>query len=261
MDHHEDYVVDGVVGHGGSATVYRAHRATSPDVTVALKVLDEQHHEPAHLNHLQREFDFANDLKHPHIVTMFECGPGWFAMEMIGGGLVTKLTGSSDALVALGQIADALDHAHGRGVVHCDVKPANILLAEDFSADGATLIDFSAARYLTEHVGDRFGKVETSLPYSAPEVLRGHAPGSAADEYALACTAVELLTGATPFTAHTTAALIDDHLNSPVPRYSRRIDWIPRAFDSVLAKAMAKDPDLRYGTCGEFIAMLTRALV
>ena len=92
-------------------------------------------------------------------------------------------------------------------------------------------------------------------------MLRGHAPASAADEYALACTAVELLTGATPFTADSATALIDDHLNSPVPRYSRRIDWIPRAFDSILAKAMAKDPDLRYGTCGEFIAMLTRALV
>ena len=181
-------------------------------------------------------------------------------MELIGGGRVTKLTERSDVLVALRQIADALDHAHGRGVVHCDVKPANILLAEDFSVGGATLIDFSVARFLAEDVGRHPTHVETSLPYSAPEVLRSRAPAPAADEYALACTAVELLTGATPFTSHTAMTLINDHLNSPVPRYSRTIDWIPRAFDSILAKAMAKDADHRYGTCGEFIALLTRAL-
>ena len=83
MDRYGDYLVTGVVGHGGSATVYRAHRPSSPEVTVALKVLDEQHHDPVHLDRLQREFDFANDLKHPRIVTTFECGPGWLAMELM----------------------------------------------------------------------------------------------------------------------------------------------------------------------------------
>jgi serine/threonine protein kinase len=260
MDRPEDYVVDGVVGHGGSATVYQAHRARSPELTVALKVLDNQHRDAVHLNRIQREFDFASEFMHPHLVTMFDCGPGWLAMELIGGGRVTRLTERSDVLVALGQIADALDYAHVRGVVHRDVKPANILLAEDFSVGGATLIDFGVAHFLAERGGHHFAHVETSLPYSAPEVLHGQAPAPAADEYALACTAVELLTGATPFTADTATALVADHLNSPVPRYSRRIDWIPRAFDSILAKAMAKDPDRRYGTCGEFIAVLTRAL-
>ena len=89
--------------------------------------------------------------------------------------------------------------------------------------------------------------VEASLPYAAPRRCCAAPPAAAADEYALACTAVELLTGAPPFTAHTAMALIDDHLNSAVPRRSHGIDWMPRAFDSILAKAMAKDPELRYG--------------
>lgn len=260
MDRYEDYVVDGVVGHGGSATVYRAHRATSPEVMVALKVLDDYHQEAPYLTRLQREFDFANELVHPHIVTMFECGPAWLAMELIGGGSSTNLTERPDVFVALSQIADALDYAHQRGVVHCDVKPTNILLAEDFSAGGAILIDFGVARSVAQDAGHRLTHVEASLPYSAPEVLRGRPPSPAADEYALACTLVELLTGTPPFTAHTAMALIEDHLNRPVPRFSHQIDWIPRAFDSILAKAMAKDPELRYDTCGEFIAIATRAL-
>lgn len=259
-DRYQEYVVDAVVGHGGSAVVYRAHCADDPTTTVALKVLDEHHRDPGHLSRLQREFDFANRVKHPHVVTMLGCGPGWLAMELIGGGTVSTLTARSDVLAALLQIADALDHTHREGVVHCDVKPANILVAEAFSVGGATLIDFGVARSLAEHVGHRPTHIEASLPYSAPEVLRGHAPTPAADEYALACTAVELITGATPFVAYTTMGLIDEHLNSPVPHFSRHIDWMPRAFDSILAKAMAKDPDNRYDTCGEFIGLVIRVL-
>jgi serine/threonine-protein kinase len=144
--------------------------------------------------------------------------------------------------------------------VHCDVKPANILVFEDFSRGGAVLIDFGVARSLAEDAHHRPMHIEASLPYTAPELLHGRTPSAAVDEYALACTAVELLTGAPPFTATTSIALIDDHLNRPVPRYSRQIDWIPHAFDSILAKAMAKDPDMRYGTCTEFVALITRAL-
>jgi len=259
-DRYADYVVDDAVGHGGSATVYRAHHVASADRAVALKVLDDRHHDQAHLDRLHREFEFANELAHPHVVTVYECGPDWLAMELIGGGSVAGLTERSDVLAALGHIADALDHGHGKGLVHCDVKPANILLAEDFSVGGAILIDFGVARSLTEDVGHHRTHVEASLPYTPPEVLRGRPPAPAADEYALACTAVELLTGAPPFMSYTAMALIDDQLNRPVPRYSRRIDWVPRAFDSILAKAMAKDPDIRYSSCAEFVALLTRAL-
>ena len=179
-------------------------------------------------------------------------------MELVSGGTVATLSAMPDRLAALTQIADALDYIHNRGIVHCDVKPSNILIHQDFSRDGAVLIDFGVARSITDDIGYRATNVEASLPYSAPELLTGHAPAEATDEYALACTAVELITGSPPFTASTPIGLIDAHLHKPPPRRSREIDWLPRVFDSILAKAMAKSPENRYQSCREFASLITR---
>ena len=260
LDTFEDYVIDGVIGHGGSAAVYRAHHAAAPDTPVALKVLDDHHRDPAHMTLLLREFEFAKRAAHPHVVTMYECGPGWLSMQLVAGGTVLNLISRHDRLTALAHIASALDNAHVLGIVHCDVKPTNILVAEPFSDGGALLSDFGIARSMAGNIERRPTHVEASLPYVSPEVLRGHTPSAAADEYALACTAVELLTGATPFTATTPMALVDAQLNGPIPRYSHRYEWIPRAFDSILAKAMAKTPELRYQSCSEFISLITHAI-
>ena len=256
----EGYVIDATLGHGGYATVYRAHDAAGPDRAIALKVLGEDHRQPDHLARLQREFEFAHQLDHPHIVTMYEWGPGWLAMEFVDGGTVAGLAGVADRLTALAQVADALDCAHRRGIVHCDVKPSNILVSQDFSRFGAVLIDFGVAYAVAGGVGRRPPHIEASLPYSAPELLHGHAPSAATDEYALACTAVELVTGSPPFSAKSAMALVDAHLHRPPPQISREITWLPRAFDSILAKAMAKDPDNRYESCGQFISLMIRAL-
>ena len=256
----EGYAVDAAVGHGGYATVYRAHDVAGPDRTIALKVLDDFHRGPAQLVRLQREFEFAHQLDHPHIVTVYESGPGWLAMELVGGGTVANLPSMANRLAALGQIADALDYTHQRGIVHCDVKPSNILVSKDFSRFGAVLIDFGVAHAVAEEVGRRPTHIEASLPYSAPELLHGQAPTAATDEYALACTAVELITGAPPFSANTEMGLVEAHLHQPPPRFSRKISWIPHAFDSILAKAMAKSPENRYESCAEFVSLITRAL-
>jgi serine/threonine protein kinase len=259
-DRFEGYVIDAAFGHGGYATVYRAHHTAGVDRAIALKVLDEQHRHREQFARLRREFEFAHQLDHPHIVRMYERGPGWLSMELLPGGTVAVLATVSERLAALSQIADALDYIHNRGIVHCDVKPSNILVQPGFSEKGAVLIDFGVAHSITDDIGYRPTHIEASLPYSAPELITGHAPTEATDEYALACTAVELITGSPPFTATTQLGLISAHLNSAPPRRSREIDWLPRVFDSILAKAMAKRPENRYQSCREFISLVSRAL-
>jgi eukaryotic-like serine/threonine-protein kinase len=259
-DRFEGYVVDAPLGHGGYATVYRAHYGGDRDRVVALKVLDDHHRKPTQIRQLQREFDFAHRLAHPHIITVYENGPGWLSMELLEGGTAAKLQGLPDRLVALAQIAAALDYAHQLGIVHGDVKPSNILVSLPFSVRGAVLIDFGVAHAVAEDVGRRPAHIEASLPYSAPELLHGHAPSAATDEYALACTAFELITGSPPFTATTSMGLVDEQLHAPPPRLSRKVDWVPHAFDSMMSKALAKTPDNRYETCSEFISLIAKAL-
>lgn len=283
----EGYTVDRELGRGGSATVYLAHatrQAPGAHRPVALKVLSAERRNPGELGRLEREFDLARQLRHPHIIDMYDHGPHWLAMQYVDGGNASTLHTLTNRLAALAQIADALDYTHQKGIVHCDVKPANILVSEDFSAEGAILIDFGVAHSLAEdaqlHLSghplqsmstdpakriamrpqDRPTQVQATLPYAAPELLLGHRPSGATDEYALACTAVELITGTLPFAANTSVGLMEAQLHHAPPRVSHQVSWIPRAFDSILAKAMAKDPERRYETCSEFVKLITRAL-
>jgi serine/threonine-protein kinase len=250
----EGYVVDETVGHGGYATVYRAH--DDANRAVALKLLDDRHQHLVQVARLRREFELAHRLDHPNIVRVYKRGSGWLSMELLHGG-VAELDTMTNRLAALGQIADALDYTHNHAIVHCDVKPANILLHDD---GRAVLIDFGLAHAITDDIGRRPTQVEASLPYSAPELITGHAPTTATDEYALACTAVELITGSPPFTAETEMGLIDAHLHLAPPRRSREISWLPRVFDSIVAKALAKAPEDRYRSCREFVSLVRRAL-
>lgn len=254
----EGYVVDATLGRGGYATVYRAHRSAEPNRAVALKILDVHHRGEDQTARLRREFEFAHQLDHRHVITVYQHGIGWLTMELVSGGTSTVLTKRKDQLAALAQIADALDYIHQRGIVHCDVKPSNILVSQDFSR--AVLIDFGVAHTIAETVGRRHAQLEASLPYTAPELLRGGPPSALTDQYALACTAVELMLGAPPFSADDPMGLMDAHLTQPAPSYSDRIGWVPRGLDSVLHRALAKIPESRYDSCVEFVEQLNRAL-
>jgi serine/threonine protein kinase len=269
----EGYLVENLLGRGGEAEVYRASGAGRPATSgsgagrpatsgsstdpahhvVALKVLDDAHRDPGCTARLAREFRLAARLRHPHIVTVYEHGPFWIAMQYVDGGNATALRTLDDRLQALGQIAAALDHTHRDGIVHNDVKPTNILVHQNFSRDGAVLIDFGVAYVLAEDVWHRPSHLMASLPYAAPELLQGRLPQAATDEYGLACTAVELLTGRTPFIGENSLALVDAHLHLPPPEVSRQFPWLSRAFDMVLARAIAKDPDRRYESCTEMM--------
>jgi serine/threonine-protein kinase len=254
----EGYVVDATLGRGGYATVYRAHTAADPNRAVALKVLDDHHRGEDQTARLKREFEFAHQLDHPHVIAVYQHGHGWLTMELVEGGTANVLTARRDQLRALSQIADALDFIHQHGIVHCDVKPTNILVSQEFSR--AVLIDFGVALAVAETVGWHATRIEASLPYAAPELLRGRPPSALTDQYALACTAVELLIGKPPYSAETWMELVDAHLSRPVPSYSNKIAWVPRLFDTWLHRALAKIPDSRYDSCTELIEALSRAL-
>lgn len=257
----EGYLVEGLLGRGGEATVYRARSGAADQArVVALKVLDDAHRDPRCAARLAREFRLARRLDHPHIVKVYDHGPFWIAMQYVDGGNITTLPALEDRLIALAQVAAALDHAHRDGIVHTDVKPTNILVHHDFSRRGAVLIDFGVAYVLAEDVWHRPSHVVTSLPYAAPELLRGRLPQAATDEYALACTALEVLTGRTPFTGDDPLALVDAHLHLPPPEVSRHIPWLSRTFDVVLARAIAKNPDRRYGSCSEMMRHVADAV-
>jgi serine/threonine protein kinase len=227
-------------------------------------VLSPDHRSAGEKTRLDHEFEFAHRLSHPHIVAVYEHGPFWLAMQFVDGGTTTRLQHLKDRLAALAQVADALDYVHREGIVHGDIKPANILVAKDFSRGGACLIDFGVAHAVVDDVFRHraAGKkdLQASLPYAAPEVLCGRAPSAATDEYALACSAVELLIGAPPFVADTSTELVNAHLRGTPPRISRTVSGLSRAFDTVVARAMAKDPEVRYQSCAELVEHLTRAV-
>ncbi|MBS9535517.1 serine/threonine protein kinase [Mycobacterium sp. M1] len=253
------YLIDHEVGRGGHAVVYRAQHGADGR-PVALKVLDERHRTPVEQARLDREFEFAREVDHPNVVTMYDRGEYWLAMQYVDGGKSTRLRSLDDQLTVLAQIADALDCTHHRGIVHCDVKPANILVPADFPTTGAVLVDFGVAHAVVEDVGRHQQDPQVSLPYAAPEVLLGRAPSAASDEYALACTAVELFTGTTPFTEANAAEMVDAQLHRAPPALSREFDWLPKAFDVVLGRAIAKIPEVRYRSCTELVENLRRVL-
>jgi len=254
----EGYTVEDVLGHGGCASVFRAYARGDPHEVVALKVLADDHPGPAESTRIQREFDFAQRLSHPHVVSVYRRGDGWLTMQLVDGGTAAALERLDDRLTAMQQIAEALDYVHWCGIVHCDVKPSNVLVYKDFSQGGAVLTDFGVAHSVAEDRTRPPQPLLASLPYLAPEMLRGRAPAAATDEYALACTTLELVTGSPPFAAATPAALAAAQLYDPPPYLSRTFGWLPRGFDGVIGKALAKDPELRYPTCAEFVAAVVR---
>ena len=258
------YQIREQIGRGGMAVVYRALDLRLGR-TVALKVLapdlgDDQ----AFRQRFIRESRAAAGVEHPHIVPVFEAGEAdgvlFIAMRYVGHGDVRTLIQADGRLSAAraaaitGQVASALDAAHAHGLVHRDVKPGNILLgqAEDDS-DHAYLADFGLSKHsLTPSTLTSTGQFLGTLDYVSPEQIQGRPVDGRADQYALACTAVEMLTGAPPFCRDDTMALMFAQLEAEPPKVTERRPELSPAVDDVIAAAMAKSPAERYPTCRDF---------
>ena len=216
-----------------------------------------------------RESRLAASLDHPHIVRTVasgeEDGVLYLAMEYIDGADLRerlKRDGRLDpehAVDLIEQIGEGLDAAHAVGLVHRDVKPGNILVAEDASGEHAYVCDFGLARHVSSVsslTGER-GFVGT-IDYVPPEQIEGGSIDGRADVYSLGCVLYECLAGARPFERDSELSVVFAHLNEPPPRLSDFRPELPDAFDDVFATALAKSPDDRYSSCGE-LAQAARA--
>ncbi|UGT60875.1 protein kinase domain-containing protein [Nocardia asteroides] len=260
--------IEGELGRGGMGSVYLARHPRLPR-SVALKVLSGELAADAEGRaRFDREGDLVARLEHPNIVTVYDRGIAegrpWLAMRYVDGVdaaqiCPTELTLRQATLIAT-EAAHALDYAHAAGVLHRDVKPANLLIARPVPGRGhqTLLTDFGIARLRDNAPGlTRTGTVLATLAYAAPEQLGGTPLDGRADQYSLACTLYWLLTGTTPFEADTAGAVIAGHLHeAPQPPSGRRAG-IPPELDRVLLKGLAKHPGERFGSCLE----LTRAAV
>ncbi|MGH7517278.1 MAG: serine/threonine-protein kinase [Gemmatimonadales bacterium] len=265
------YRIQREVGHGGMATVYLAHDLRH-DRPVALKIMRGDLVLALGPQRFRREIRLAARLQHPHILTVLDSGEAagqpWFTMPYVEGeSLRERLCREgalpiADALRITREAARALGYAHRHGVVHRDVKPENLLLAQD----GSTLLaDFGVALPTAELAEEHFTETGLSIgtpAYIAPEQATGsHPVDGRSDQYALAATCYEMLTGVTPFTGATAAALIAQRFSTPVPAVRAARPDVPKAVDQALRRALALDADDRFASIEDFVAALGVAAV
>jgi serine/threonine protein kinase len=271
------YRLDGYIGGSDAGAVYLA-RKERRDRQVALKVLTpERAGEAAFRTRLIRDSQTATTVQHPNIIPVYQAGDVdgtvYVAMHYAPGGDTRSLLNRLGPLpldlagTIVTQIGSALDAAHAQGLIHRDVKPANILLgagrvAGDGSPDqavGLYLSDFGMApdTSLNEVIT---GQLTSRLDYVAPEQIEGQALDGRADLYSLACVGFELLCGSPLFEADQGLTVMYAQLYAPPPAASARRSDLPAAVDHVLAKALAKNPADRYPTCTQFALDLSEAL-
>ncbi|MFC9998322.1 serine/threonine-protein kinase [Nocardia sp. NPDC127526] len=266
------YVIERELGRGGMGSVYLARHPRLPRKT-ALKLLNQEMFSDEEIRaRFVREADLVAQLDHPNIVTVYDRGTEgeqlWISMQYIDGVNASAVSPGSlppmRAAQIIGETAKALDYAHGRGVLHRDVKPANILLARSSagaSGERVYLTDFGIAR-LRDDTGHltQTGTVTATLAYASPEQLTGATIDGRSDQYALACTTFQLLTGVVPFEGTSPAAVIRGHLQQPPPPATTKRQNLPRAIDGVLSRALSKRPQDRFRSCTEFAAAVERVL-
>ena len=266
------YRLEERIGEGGMASVFRAYDSRLGRY-VALKILapglasDETFRQ-----RFVRESRAAAAVDEPHIIPVFEAGESdgvlFIAMRYVRGGDVRSLIRGSGPLPAVraadivAQTASALDAAHAGGLVHRDVKPANMLLeSSGAGADHVYLSDFGLSKgaLAATDLTDR-GQFLGTLDYAAPEQIEARPLDGRSDQYALACSAFEMLYGEPPFRRDQGVSVMYAHLSEAPPLVRSRRPELASAVDDVLATGMAKRPRDRYGSCGEFAAALRRAL-
>ncbi|HEU0189845.1 MAG TPA: serine/threonine-protein kinase [Mycobacterium sp.] len=250
---------------GGMGEVYLVQHPRLPRQE-ALKILPaDMSTDPEFRQRFSRESDLAATMWHPHIVGLHDRGESdgrlWLSMDFVDGADAGLLlhdhypTGmpAADVIEIISAIAEALDYAHDRGLCHRDVKPGNIVLTSPtFGTRRVLLTDFGIARRLDDARGLTQTNVAVgTVDYAAPEQLTGGPLDGRADQYSLAMTAFQLLTGVSPFRDSNPAVVISRHLNDPPPRLSSFRPELA-GLDAALSGALTKDPADRFRRCQDF---------
>lgn len=267
------YRIEALIGRGGSSTVYRAE---SPrlGIRVALKILNADVSEDEGLRErFVRESRLVAGLNHPNVITIFDAGAWhddlYIAMRYVPGGdlKVRVRDGPLEprrALAILAQVASGLDAAHDHGLVHRDVKPANIMVdagAADEAPEIAYVTDFGLIREIHAGGGPTpTGELLGTIDYIAPEQVEGRPVDRRADIYSLGCVAHECFTGRTPFARENDAAVLWAHMKDAPPRLRDVNPALPETLERPVARAMAKDPEDRFDSCLAFTAALRDVL-
>jgi serine/threonine protein kinase len=260
------YRITEALGEGGMAQVFKAFQPGLERV-VAVKVLPEYYmRDERFLARFQREAQAIAHLSHPNILPVYDFGREgdltYIVMQYVDGGTLKDLL--DDELPyerigdLLGQAADALDYAHGQGILHRDVKPSNMLIER---RQRVLLSDFGLAKMVGDQESITATGVGIGTPaYMSPEQGQGEGVDARTDVYALGVILYEMVTGRVPFRAETPMAVIIKHVTAPLPLPRSINPAVPKSVEAVILKALAKDKEDRYASAGAMMTAFKRAL-
>jgi serine/threonine-protein kinase len=260
------YRVVGLIGHGGIGTVYLADEVPSGERAALKVLLPELASQEAFRTRFLRESGYARSVNHPGVVRVRAAGEDagllYIAMDYIAGRDLHTLLAlegplpADRALRILTQIALALDAVHAAGVLHRDVKPANVIVTGSGEAEYGLLTDFGLGKSPSQDSRALTGPREFvgTYYYTAPEQILGQDPDGRADVYSLACVLYQCLAGEPPFPHEVATDVLQAHIDQPPPPITAQRRDLPPELDAVLATALAKQREARYPSCAELIA-------
>ena len=260
------YEVQDFIGEGAMGVVYRAYHVQLAR-TGAVKVMQGIAPDPDSIARFRREAQAIAQMRHPNILNVFDFGeyegtPYMIVEYVPGGSLASRmqhgLMNHASVIEYLAGIASGLDYAHSLGIVHRDVKPANVLLEKDGTP---VIADFGLVKLLQSSSVKSMTGVTTGTPaYMAPEQVTGSQVGPAADRYSLATIAYEMLTGAIPFDGEGVLEVLYAHVHREPPAPSVRTPELGPRVDAVILRGLAKNPNERWESCQSFVTALRQAL-